>query len=158
MTRVIQLTQRKTAVVDDDDYEMLSQYKWQAHFDQGNWYARRAYTTSSGKTSTRRMHQDVLGTSGKCLVDHIDGDGLNNQRANLRPASDAQNSKNKKMHRDNTTGFKGVFDFHGKYQAAICVDYRRIHLGTFPDRASAARAYNDAAIKYHGEFARLNPI
>ena len=90
-------------------------------------------------------------------IDHIDGDKSNNQIANLREATNAQNMCNKRAHRDNPSGLKGV-TFHklsGKWGAQIMVNYRKIWLGVFDDKLTAHAAYTEAAKKYHGDFARF---
>lgn len=91
-------------------------------------------------------------------VDHKDGNGLNNQRSNLRTATRAQNARNRRIRTDNTSGFKGVTwrkDL-GKWNAFIEIKTKRIHLGYFTDPMEAACAYDMAAVKYFGEFAHCN--
>lgn len=104
------------------------------------------------------------------MVDHIDGNGLNNLRSNLRFATMSQNIANSKVRKDNTTGYKGVSWFVGSkhpngvwkskpsWTARIGINGKRITVGYFATKEEAARAYNKAAIKYHGEFAKLNII
>ena len=90
-------------------------------------------------------------------IDHKDENKLNNQRYNLRLATHSQNMINKKIRKDNTSGYKGVHITSGKYILAhIRTGGKQIHLGSFIDIVSAAHAYDDAAKKYYGEFARLN--
>jgi len=155
----IQLTQGKVALVDDADFEWLSQYKWQASKEGHSWYAVRACRDSLGRKSKARMHRDIL----KCEqdVDHRDLNGLNNQRYNLRPCNDSQNQHNRRRHVANTSGFIGVHKVKGSFasehwQSRIAVNRRRIHLGYFLNKEDAARAYDEAARKYFGEFARTN--
>lgn len=91
-------------------------------------------------------------------VDHIDGNKLNNTRGNLRIASNAENKMNRDKQSNNTSGYKGV-SFHKKYKkwrAIIGIQGKSIHLGYFSDAVEAAKAYDDSARKYHGEFARTN--
>jgi len=90
------------------------------------------------------------------LVDHIDGDKLNNQRDNLRVATDSQNVCNKRMQRNNTTGYRGVQKSGKKWSAGIDVNGIHTHLGVFATPEEAAQAYDVAALHYHGEYARLN--
>jgi hypothetical protein len=92
------------------------------------------------------------------LVDHINGNGLDNRRANLRLATSAQNNYNRRITSRRTSKYKGV-DYHASkraYRARITVDKKKIFLGHFPDESSAARAYDVAAKKHHKEFAALN--
>jgi len=92
--------------------------------------------------------------------DHRDGNGLNNTRSNLRVATNAQNSQNKSIYKRNKSGYKGVtWNSEGKkWVARIGFNGKYIYLGIFADIKDAARCYNEAALKYHGEFARLNVI
>ncbi len=154
----IPLTQGKVALVDDDIYEYLMQWKWYAHFAKGKWYARR----KGGKwlfQKTIRMHRVIMNvTDPKILVDHRNGDGLNNQSENLRICTYTQNSHNASKHADNTSGYKGV-SWHkatGKFQAQIRVNGEKLHLGLFSTAEEASDAYDEAAKKHHGEFAKTN--
>jgi len=91
-------------------------------------------------------------------IDHVDGNGLNNQKANLRVASHAENCANRRINRNNTSGFKGVSKNKERWQAYIRVAYRQIHLGYFDTPEEAAEAYDRAAIAYFGEFAKTNKM
>jgi hypothetical protein len=110
------------------------------------------------------MHRLVAERNGLPIggeeVDHWDGDGLNNQQSNLRPATHRQNAANQKRRRDNTSGYKGV-SWHrqkGKFQARITVAGHQHYLKCWDDPRDAARAYNEAALKYFGEYSWLNPV
>ena len=107
------------------------------------------------------MHWVVIGKPKKGFVtDHINGDGLDNRRGNLRICTQVENRSNSTRNKNNTSGYKGVMwrKKARKWVVKICVNYRLIHLGYFDDIKEAAKAYNDAAIKYHKKFARLNVI
>ncbi len=162
----IPLTQNQVAFVDDEDFDKVSAHKWIA------WKP----IPNSTFYSTRRcpvlghpiyMHRFILGLrkGDKTRVDHVDGNGLNNTRLNLRTCFHSQNLMNRGKTRANTSGFKGVF-FHQlkphhtpKWRSMIKPgNAKPIHLGCFDTREEAALAYNAAAVKYHGEFARLNSI
>lgn len=158
--RGIPLTPFGVALVDDEDYERLLGY--------GRWHrARRgkhiyAVCTSSKKKGRERqyMHRVVMRAAPGQRIDHRDQDGLNNQRANLREASHAENLRNRGLQANNTTGFTGV-QFHrqsGLWHARIKVAGRNISLRYHKTAEDAARAYNAAAILHHGEFACLNII
>lgn len=158
--RQIQLTQNKVALIDDEDYVYIDQFKWYTAKDKhGKYYARRSITVSNRVYKKITMHRDIMSVSDpKIQVDHKDNNGLNNQKENLRLCNNAENSRNTELDSLNTSGFKGV-DWHEhskKWRATIRVDYKKIHLGFFSDVIDAALAYNKAAIEYFGEFAKLN--
>jgi hypothetical protein len=159
MAKEIQLTQGKVAIVDDEDFEYLNQFKWHASKLSGKFYARR-YIKLSNPNIKILMHRDVMKPEKAFVIDHIDGNTLNNQKNNLRICTHAQNMRNSKININNTSGFKGVYwhKITSKWMAYICFNNKRIHLGVFHVLKDAARAYNDAALKYHGEFANLNKI
>jgi len=159
--KTIPLTQNKFALVDDEDYQDLSQYKWYARRDGNIFYATRSFRVNK-KQSAEQMHRRILGLNpgdGK-ETDHIDMDGLNNQRNNLRIATKGQNEANQIIYRNNTSGFKGVHWSKGakKWMARIKIDSQSKYLGLFESKIDAALAYNKAAIRYFGEFARINQI
>ena len=143
----------RVALVDDEDYALVSHRKWHAKVDEGGRiYACTSINTPSG-TRHVRMHKLLTGYT---LTDHRNGNGLDNQRHNLRPATNAQNVMNKGARPDNTSGFKGVTrEAHG-WRAVIKANGARRHLGYFSTPELAARAYDAAAVEMHGEFARFN--
>jgi AP2 domain/HNH endonuclease len=158
-SRYIPLTQGKFALVDLADYEWLNQWNWFAKpqpFPQTGWYAAR----NTGKRGARtiRMHQLIMGNVGGIDVDHIDGDGFNNRRKNLRLATRQQNGSNRKLGKNNTSGIKGVVWYAktGKWRAKIGINRRTIHIGFFSSKELAAKAYDDAAMKHFGAYARPN--
>ena len=157
----IPLTRGKMALVDDDDYNFLSQMKW--HCDTKG-YARHAVRFSKTELITLRMHRVITKAAKGVEVDHIDGNKLNNQKSNLRFATDCENKRNQKIYRNNTSGIKGVswHKGHNRWTAHIGVNGRKIWLGHFRDREDAAKCYREAAIRYHGNFTnpkafRTNP-
>lgn len=154
MVKEIELTRDKVALVDDEDYEWLNQWKWYALNLPPCWYAAR--TLSIPKKKMVIMHRLITNAPDGIEVDHKDNNGLNNTRDNLRFATRGQNSHNRSMSRNNTSGFKGVFMDHGKWRARIRVNGKRISLGMYENIMDAVRAYDEAAKKYHGEFAKTN--
>ena len=159
----IPLTQGKFALVDDCDYEYLTQWKWHYHKSKRTGYADRNGPTGR-QEHTIKMHRVVAKRTGLQIVgkqvDHVDANGLNNRRRNLRVATNLQNSRHQRRPRNNTSGYKGVWwsSTCRKWQAGISVIGKRQHLGLFSDPKVAAVAYNKAARKYFGKFAFLNPI
>jgi hypothetical protein len=159
--RAITLTKGQVALVDDSDYEWLSQHKWFAKWNTGtrSYYAARSSPRENGKQYTIRMHREILGLErgDKREGDHKEPrDTLNNQRSNLRMAKHDQNGCNRGSNRNNTSGFKGVswYPKYGKWLARINISGKRIFLGYFDTAEEAHETYRIAAEKYHGEFAR----
>ena len=141
------------AIVDTDDHERLSKFKWTLHQKGNCKYARRNKHHPDGRQTTILMHREILSSP---MIDHIDGNGLNNQRTNLRPCTNSQNSANRKKSKRNTSGFKGVCKRSKRWDAYIRVGGIQIHLGCFDTPEQAAHAYDRKAIEVFGEFARLN--
>jgi hypothetical protein len=106
------------------------------------------------------MHRFILNAKKEYVIDHIDGDALNNQKKNLRICTHAENMRNSQIPINNTSGYKGVSynKRYKKWEAHISFNNKLLNLGSFNDPVDAARAYNAAALKYHGEFAKLNKI
>ncbi len=156
MSVAIPLTKGKVAIVDDADAEMLSQYRW-CYLSVG--YAAR-HERINGKDRMILMHRFLLSASPEQLVDHINGNGLDNRRENIRLCTKADNQRNQRRNSKNTTGYKGVsFDKgRGKYIASIQVLGTQIHLGRFSTAEEASKAYEEAASRYHGEFAYTHSV
>ena len=155
---LIPLPGGENAIVDLEDYERISRFKWNINKSRHTSYAVRTTRASEGKRGNHIiMHREILLTDE--AVDHINRNGLDNRRANLRPATRSQNSRNASKRSDNTSGFKGVgiYKPYGNWRARITVETgKRITVGYFKTPLEAAIAYDEAAIKYHGEFASLN--
>lgn len=156
MSKQIALTQGKVTLVDDLDYERLNQWKWYANKQHNTWYAVRGIR-DYGKVTMIRMHREILHTPVGMDTDHKDGDGLNNRRNNLRCATTAQNHQNGRS-RKGTSRFKGVCRNRraGKWKAYIHAEGRTVHLGCFDSETDAAKAYDNAAQRYFGDFACTN--
>lgn len=148
------------AIVDDEDYERINQYKWYPQKIGKNIYACRREHITRNKGNYILMHRYILDYIGDSYVDHKDGDGLDNRKENLRLCTKNQNHYNSCVRSDNTSGYKGVYYHKGakKWMAYITKDQKRIHLGLHKNKEDAAVAYNKAAEEYFGEFARLNVV
>lgn len=153
----IKLTQGKFTTVDDEDYEDLNKYKWFAHDEDGRWYALRQIRVGD-KQKVIRMHRLITLALKGSYVDHINGDSLDNSKSNLRICTNHQNTTNQKLRKDNTSGLKGAtWDKNKKkWFAQIRTNRKRMHLGYFNNVLDAAIAYDRAAEKYHGEYAKTN--
>jgi hypothetical protein len=155
--RKIKLTQNKFSLVDEDDFNDLNKFKWHALFDGYNYYAGRSSEYINGKRKTIKMHTVIMNTPKGMEVDHIDGDGLNNTKKNLRICTHSQNSKNQGLRKNNTSGFKGVYQdkIYKKWIAKINIDGKRIHLGRFNTKEESYEKYCQACKKYHKKYFKL---
>lgn len=151
MTRQVPLSRGHFAIVDDDDYDrVIASGPWHVRPSGSTFYARHSITASRGID----MHGMLTGWP---YVDHINGDGLDNRRTNLRAASVSQNLANRGPQRNNTSGYKGVtLRRNGRMVAQIKVCGHQMNIGTFDTVEDAARAYDAAALTAWGEFAYLN--
>ena len=160
--KTIALTQSKVALVDDQDYAWLNQWKWCANKYKNKtriiWYALRAAPRKNGKQRTILMHRVIAARTRITDVDHRDCDGLNNQRSNLRPATRRQNLHHQCKQPGRSSRFKGVYWYKqtNRWKAQITINGKRKHLGYFVNEEDAARAYDRAAVEAFGEFALLN--
>ena len=159
----IPLTQGYFALVDDEDYKWLSGYKWHVSKVPNTYYAYTYTNNDQGERKRMSMHRLILGLKERSQkqCDHIDGNGLNNQKQNLRICSHQQNTYNSKP-RPGTSKYKGVcWNLRAqKWQVGLSLRSNgirnRIALGHYVDEEQAAKAYDLAAIYYFGDFARTN--
>ena len=152
----VSLTQEKVALIDDEDYELVSQYKWQAHKDGNTFYAYAGVVINNQKT-TIKMHRLLMGVTKGQQIDHKNGNGLDNRRENLRVCFSKQNNMNRKT-AYGSSKYKGV-DWKkdkNKWRATISENRKQLHLGYFSSEKEAAQAYDKAAKKLFGDFAKLN--
>lgn len=152
----IRLTSGDVVFVGEEDFDRVVEAgNWYAHESLNTSYAKQNFRLSSGGRSTRSMHNFI---TGLLYVDYINGNGLDNRRANLRPATASQNQANQRKRRDNTSGFRGVqwAPLNKRWRSLIIVKGERKSLGYYTTREAAAHAYDTAAIKFFGEYARLN--
>jgi hypothetical protein len=158
----IPLTQGQFALVDDEDFDWLMQWKWHAHQDSTT---RKSSTCKFRVERTQRVHGKVktivlarqimefpLGKQ----IDHVNLDPLDNRRSNLRICLPAENARNQNLRINNSSGFKGVSWWQNKWVSSIRLNRKSHYLGRFDSAREAAAAYNGAARVLHGEFAKLN--
>lgn len=158
MSREIPLSRGMVSLVDEADFEALNAYRWLANgpHSNGKFYAHR-FERIGGSRSNIYMHRQIMQPGVGRVVDHINGDPLDNRRANLRVSSQAFNAVN----RDgvlSATGFRGVFiDWQRRcFLASLSIEGQQQHIGRYENAREAAEAYDAAARERHGEFARLN--
>ena len=147
----IKLKNNLFTLVDDSDFEYLSQYKWCLHS---------GYALTNRAGAEKRMvymHRLIMDAPEGMEVDHINHDPLDNRRENLRVCTHSENGKNKLLPKNNTSGYKGVYPYKGKYKASIRINGDLTYLGMYWEPEDAARAYNNAAAIYFGEYASVNP-
>lgn len=160
------LSQDQAVLIDAQDYLKVSGLKWFAARTRSGFYAATNIRKPDGKTTILMMHRLIMDAPKGREVDHKNGDTLDNRRNNLRLCSHADNMHNCKMpQRNKTSRYKGVsysiYDSRlrrKKWSAYISVNKKTVHLGWFDNETAAAQAYNSAAIRFFGEFARLNDI
>jgi hypothetical protein len=159
-----------TFQVDEEDEVLARERGWYGQtfrhrrvngdFGKYRFYIVRHFTRQDGKKGIELLHRRILGAPQEMLCDHINGNTLDCRRCNLRLCNKAQNQENKGKLINNTSGYKGIYwhTIGKKWCVSIMVNGKKKHIGLFKTKELAALAYNEAAIKYHGEFARLNEI
>lgn len=149
--KIIQLTQGKTALIDDEDFELVSQKKWRAAWNGWNWYA-----ITGGGVRTFYMHRIIMNARTRRQIDHANGDTLDNRRENLRFASPSQNAANRSYTKRNVAKVKGVRweQDRQRWLARIRVDGKDFNLGRYILLEDAKAAYATAAKKHFGDFAQ----
>lgn len=152
----IQLTRGKVALVDDEDYERLNQWKWLFSF---SGYAARSENNKKSGKNYLIMHRVILflEKGDGVFVDHINGNPLDNRRSNLRKCTQLENMQNQKLRSDSVSKLKGVsFESRkNRWHARISVNKKVKHIGYFINKYDAYNAYCKAALKYHGDFANF---
>lgn len=156
--KFIPLTQGRMAIVDDKDYEWLNQWKWYVYKKRHTYYAVRM--TGFRPQKQIFMHRLILNPPDGFESDHINHNGLDNRRANLRACTRSQNQQNKKAKLGVTSQYKGVHYRLGKLKkhwiAQIQINKKSIYLGYFKNEIAAAKAYDSKAVELFGDFAYLN--
>jgi len=156
--RRIYLSEDAWTILDWQDYYRFAGFKWEINGGHNKFYAVRNVIVDSSRTTTVCLHRLIMNAPKGLVVDHINGDSLDNRRANLRLATHSQNQCNKRKRKNTSSQFIGVF-FNKKrrsWWSQIRVNGKSLWLGCFDSEIDAAKAYDAAAKKYHGEFARLN--
>ncbi len=147
----IKLSQGKVALVDDEDYEYLNQFKWHVFNSRGILYARK----QSNSRKEKFMHRMIMNTPDDLTCDHIDHNGLNNQKDNLRNCTLNQNQYNRRA--NGRSKYIGVsIDKKGRINAQIKINGEGVYLGGYKTEEQAARRYDAAALYFHGEYCNLN--
>tara|TARA_B100000959_G_C14601653_1_gene468356 strand:+ start:146 stop:628 length:483 start_codon:yes stop_codon:yes gene_type:complete len=160
MVKEIKLTRGFVALVDDEDFERVSKLKWHATEISSIDYAKHSYH-ENGKNLTLYLHRFVMKiTDRRCVVDHIDRDGLDCRKKNLRVCTQAQNTMNGVGSKNSTSKYKGVslVKRNKKWRSQIMKNGKNMSLGDFKSEIEAARVYNEKAKELFGEFALLNPV
>ncbi len=156
-TVYIELQNGHEAIIDRADLMLVKNYHWYAKKDANTYYVR----ASIGKGKKVLLHRYLLNPPKDLVVDHINGNGLDNRRKNLRFATHQENSFNKRKHKRATSHYKGVSwdSSRLKWKAQIGFNKKRIHIGRFDTEIAAAMAYNEKAIELFGaDFAHLNDV
>lgn len=155
----IPLTQGKYAIVDDEDYGVLLSYSWVYSDDRTNEYAHTTLRVG-GKKTTVKMHRMIMEAPKGKQVDHMNHNGLDNRKTNLRLCTNSQNQANANVKSNSGTGIKGVHrrKDNGRWRAHALRNGKRVWLGHFNTAKEAAMAYNNYVKKFDGEFARLNEV
>ena len=152
----LQLTRGLSTFLDDADHERFSGLRWHADGSRGRFYARRTMR-SDGTKQHVMLHRLIVDAPQGLVVDHINGDSLDNRRSNLRICTLAENNRNHRgLASNNTSGFRGVNCVPAHWRAFIKVNGVLKQIGRFDCPIKAAKAYDAAALEYHGEFASLN--
>jgi hypothetical protein len=153
----IRLSQGKIALVDDEDFDYINQWKWYARKGRKTFYAARKEKGTNART-TIHMHQVVSKVSNNVQIDHRDTNGLNNQKYNLRVVNHRQNQYNTDKPRHNTSGYKGISwdKFRNNYRVYLTVKGKFKNIGNTKSLQTATKMYNKAATQHYGEFAKLH--
>lgn len=155
----ITLSKGKVAIVSQEDFEYLNQWKWSLH--SGGYAVRREYLgIKDGKEVSRYilMHREILKPNDNQEVDHINHNRLDNRRENLRLCDRSENLANNSIRKDNTSGVRGVYWFkpYKKWKVSLTFRGKEYHIGYFTDKEAAIEAKKKAVVKIHGEFANVN--
>lgn len=151
------LSKGKFALVSIQDYEAVSKHKWSLH--PGDRVGKLFYASRSENGKVIKLHREIMNAQKGEFVDHIDGNGLNNVRENLRLVSHKENMANQRK-RAGKSKYRGVYfnKSHGKWRAQIQIEGKRTYLGSFASEIEAAKAFNDACLKFYNGKGELNNV
>jgi hypothetical protein len=151
----IPLTQGQFALVDDDDFERVNQFKWQAAYSPitDSFYAVRR--TPAPERKAIWMARFIMQTPPDMICDHVNHDTLNNQKSNLRNCTRAENKMNQRS-QNTVTGMKNIYVHKKRYRVEIMLDYKKVYLKSFKNLEEAIQARNEALKKYHGDFSNID--
>jgi hypothetical protein len=149
----IPLTQGQVTLVDDEDFERLSAFKWFAHWDPSTQSFRAMSNSKGSKRKSIYMARFIMRTPKGMVCDHINHDTLYNLKINLRNCTLKENARNRRKYSVNTTGFKGVSRHEKGYRASFRMNGKQIFSKTFPTPEEAAAVYEKETKKHYGEFA-----
>lgn len=147
--------------IDGEDFDKIKEYTWCLSKIGNCFYACSGlYDKKTKKKTTIHMHRIIMDTSKDYIIDHVNGNALDNRKENLRICSNAENLRNRKKQKNTSSIYKGVcFDKRDKkWRASIRLNNKLMYIGLFDTQTQAAKAYNKAAVENFGEFARLNII
>ena len=150
----VPLTKGKYAIIDTIDREKVSKYVWHVIEKNNGMFYAQTDVTINNKNVSISLHRYITDAADAYVVDHINGDGLDDRQSNLRVCTNKQNIRNSKIRSDNSSGYKGVVKIRNKWRASITVDGKTIYLGLYDSPEEAHSSYCEAAERYFGEFAR----
>ncbi|MDD5189420.1 MAG: AP2 domain-containing protein [Dehalococcoidales bacterium] len=143
----------QSVFIDEEDLNKVEGYRWIIQYNQNTEIR---YVRASVNKKAIYLHRLILNAKKGIQVDHINGNGLDNRKINLRVCTKAENLRNRKISKINKSGYKGVYWYRKKWRAEIKYNGEKYYIGTFANLIEAAKAYDAKAIKLHGEFARIN--
>ena len=153
----ISLSQNLKALIDEEDYPLVSKYIWHAYKSKNTWGA----ATHPSRNKSISLHRLIMSCPKGMCVDHINGNGLDNRRENLRICTIAENNRNRvRMQKNNISGFRGVFWEKSckKWRSQISINNKNVHLGIFKNIEDAYNKYCEASKRYYGEFSPIGGV
>ena len=158
-TSYIKLTQGQVAIIDAEDLEKIADYRWHASWNPSKkaYYATSSITVSYKKQKTVSMNRLLMNCPKHLVVDHIDGNPLNNCKSNLRVCTPSQNCANKGAYKTNTTGHKGLVKNKNTYEVYVSINGKSTYVGCSSKYEDAVKIHEEESRRIHGEFCRFEP-